>query len=164
MTPKVPKIRDTYMTPAGGWWLVDPDTEAYLQANSYRNLKGVWEQHRKSNGLPALDYDKAISEQICKHAPESFCEEWPIARAGKNISKGPTLVEMLANFTESITFWASKGFPVSSQELFDKRIETCRKCEYWDEKAAMGAGRCMKCGCTGIKHWLRTSKCPLNKW
>ncbi len=78
----------------------------------------------------------------------------------------PTLTELAENFTGSMTGWASAGFPVVSQAVYDERAAICATCDFWDPKARMGFGKCRhkKCGCTRFKRWLVTEKCPAGKW
>ena len=71
---------------------------------------------------------------------------------------GPTLTDLLANFTGAMARWASSGFPLVTKETFDARFATCSACEHWAGKT------CRKCGCTKLKLWLATERCPLDKW
>jgi hypothetical protein len=71
------KIRDTFTKVPSGWKVTDPITGVRFEANSYRNLKGKIDTHRRSNNLPVDGLDEWIAEQICaKNAPE-YCQEWP---------------------------------------------------------------------------------------
>ena len=74
----------------------------------------------------------------------------------------PPFGEMIENFTESMKGWVAAGFPVVSNDTFTDRLDTCRKCEFW--VASPFGNRCSRCGCTQIKLWLKTEKCPVGKW
>jgi len=78
----------------------------------------------------------------------------------------PSISQMISNFTSAMANWAKGGFKIVSQEEFTRRLEICRKCDAWNEQARGGLGKCnhVKCGCTKLKHWLETSKCPDGKW
>lgn len=78
----------------------------------------------------------------------------------------PTILELLHNFEDAVFRWIGHGMPVVTRDVFDSRLMVCRECKLWEEKAYSGLGRCShnKCGCTIIKHWLGTEKCPLDKW
>ena len=78
----------------------------------------------------------------------------------------PSPVELAANFATAVTKWVEAGFPVVSAEVFRRRSLACDSCEYWDGAARFGLGKCThkKCGCTRMKRWLATEKCPLGKW
>ena len=68
----------------------------------------------------------------------------------------------MKNFQHAILEWGKAGFPVVTKELFEARIDICRHCPDWDESARFGMGKCAVCGCTTLKLWLVTSKCPIN--
>lgn len=76
----------------------------------------------------------------------------------------PSLIEMSANFTGAMVRWVKLGFPVVQEEVFQKRLEICRGCQFWDEDARFGFGKCQKCGCGKTKMYLATESCPLGKW
>lgn len=157
----IPKIRDTYVGCPSGWWVTDPDTITHIEANSYRNLRGKLEQHRKNNGLSTDGLDEMISNQICKREPPEFCQEWPVIVADTLQTPQPSLYEMIGNFVSSISYWAAKGFPVVTQEVFNQRLAICRACPYFEAPAYFGGGKCKKCGCCGsYKPWMMTAKCP----
>ena len=70
---------------------------------------------------------------------------------------------MAKHFAESMKTWAKQGFNVS-QEAYNKRMDICKGCEFWDDSAMAGYGKCFKCGCGRGKHWLPHEKCPIGKW
>jgi hypothetical protein len=78
----------------------------------------------------------------------------------------PTATELAANFSSALARWSAAGFPVVSREIYDDRAAICAPCEFWDGAARLGLGKCRhkKCGCTKMKRWLATEKCPLGKW
>lgn len=155
------KIRDTYMTPAGKWWVIDPDTEVFIDANSYKNLRGKFISHRQANHLPVEIVDQEIADQVCKREAPEFCQEWPKSVEVAGGPGQPTLLDMVGNFTESISYWAMHGFPVASQQKFNDRLAICQKCPFFDGSSFWGAGKCKKCGCCGgLKPWMATAKCP----
>lgn len=78
----------------------------------------------------------------------------------------PTAAELAANFTVAVARWSAAGFPVVSRKIYDARAAICAPCEFWDGSARLDLGKCThkKCGCTKMKRWLATEKCPLGKW
>jgi len=78
----------------------------------------------------------------------------------------PTAAELAANFSSALARWSAAGFPVVSRETYEARAAVCEPCEFWDGAARLGLGKCRhkKCGCTKMKRWLATEKCPLGKW
>lgn len=79
---------------------------------------------------------------------------------------GPTIAEMAVNFTGAVSRWVTAGMPVVAKEEFDRRLAICRGCEFWDENARMGLGKCNApgCGCSKGKLMLATERCPIKKW
>lgn len=78
----------------------------------------------------------------------------------------PRMGEMAKNFATAMVTWATNGFPVASEDEVKKRNALCLNCNFWDAGAREGLGKCnhSKCGCTKIKWWLATEKCPIGKW
>lgn len=64
------------------------------------------------------------------------------------------------NVVKALATWAKAGFPVVSDAVLFDRSAHCSLCEFWDA----AQGRCVKCGCFGLKHWLATERCPMGKW
>jgi hypothetical protein len=54
---------------------------------------------------------------------------------------------------------------VSSDALFESRLEVCKACDQYSSEAFDGKGQCMACGCP-IQSKLRVIAvgCPLGKW
>lgn len=78
----------------------------------------------------------------------------------------PTVMELAANFVGAMERWATAGFPVADKAVYAARSAVCDTCEFWDGTARFGLGKCKApgCGCTSMKRWLATERCPLNKW
>lgn len=78
----------------------------------------------------------------------------------------PTFEEMRENFRGAVLRWSAAGFPVVSESEYRLRTQACEGCEFWDGKARFGLGKCKApgCGCTKLKRFLATEKCPLGKW
>lgn len=78
----------------------------------------------------------------------------------------PKITDLLNNFSNAVSRWAASGFAISREEEFNSRYKICSNCEFWDAKARFELGKCnhKKCGCTKFKLWLKTEKCPIDKW
>jgi hypothetical protein len=78
----------------------------------------------------------------------------------------PKFSEMSRNFSAAIARWAKSGFSVASRTQVKDRQQTCESCRLWDGSARSGWGKCRhtKCGCTMIKWWLASERCPDGKW
>lgn len=78
----------------------------------------------------------------------------------------PTVVELLENFSKATVKFLKSGMPVVDEAVCKARLKICGECEHWDGKARFGLGKCahVKCGCTKLKHWMASEKCPIGKW
>lgn len=76
----------------------------------------------------------------------------------------PTNFDMAKNFASSITRFAKSGFKLADDETLKSRNDICSSCEFWQSTARLGLGKCLKCGCTSAKLFLRTESCPIKKW
>jgi hypothetical protein len=76
----------------------------------------------------------------------------------------PSVMEMAANFTGAMARWAKAGFATVGGQAYEARFATCKGCDKWDGNANAGMGKCRACGCSVLKLWLKTERCPLSKW
>ena len=76
----------------------------------------------------------------------------------------PSGLDMVRNFGASVMAWAVSGFPIVDRATFDQRLATCAACPFWKPRARFTLGKCEKCGCTKLKHWLATERCPDKRW
>lgn len=76
----------------------------------------------------------------------------------------PSLLAKAGALATSLQTWMRFGFAVASDEDVAKRRAICEPCPFWEGEAYLGAGKCSKCGCSGIKLKLATSKCPIGNW
>jgi hypothetical protein len=105
----------------------------------------------------------AIEESERNKAKEALIEERKIGNAIRR-EAGPSLTTMAGNFIGAMGAYAKDGFRNVNKEEHAVRQAICNGCEFWDAKARMGAGKCMKCGCSGAKLWMASSECPIKKW
>lgn len=71
---------------------------------------------------------------------------------------------MAKKLGSSMGTWAAEGFKKVTQKAYQRRLDICRKCEFWEENVRLGYGKCQKCGCGKGKHWLPHEQCPIGKW
>ena len=76
----------------------------------------------------------------------------------------PNGFDMIRNFGTSIAAWATSGFLIADKETFTRRLAICEACPFWNPRARFALGKCEKCGCTKLKHWLATERCPDKRW
>lgn len=78
----------------------------------------------------------------------------------------PTKLEMATNFAGSMVRFAIHGFKTVSEEQYKARLAICGKCNFWDDSARFGLGKCNApgCGCSRYKMLIAGEKCPIGKW
>jgi len=80
----------------------------------------------------------------------------------------PTLRDVLVNASTALARFIKAGCPVLSQEDIHRRSAVCtgkheaRPCSEWSTDGLYA--HCALCGCSKLKMWLATEKCPLGKW
>jgi hypothetical protein len=79
--------------------------------------------------------------------------------------KAPPILNQIKSFVGSMKKWAESGFAKAGNKEFNRRLDICKSCEWWDGEAFANTGRCLKCGCsTKAKLRLKTEKCPIGRW
>jgi hypothetical protein len=100
-----------------------------------------------------------------------FWHEWRLKtghRSGLSVAAStvileePTLVELAANFTKATARWIKAGLPVATKAETKARKAICLICEHHRPDATFL--KCAKCGCSKVKLWLATERCPIGKW
>lgn len=92
----------------------------------------------------------------------------PVRAAGSVLAPEPSLDAMATSAAYAL--WravaaATHGAQVLvTPETFSVRQETCGLCPHRDPAARFRLGKCRVCGCTRLKLWLATERCPLGKW
>lgn len=77
-----------------------------------------------------------------------------------SVEQVPPLATRGINLAKALGHWMLGGFPTTSDEQYEKRLEICRGCERLNDDTI-----CVLCGCpVARKAALGTEKCPLNKW
>lgn len=67
----------------------------------------------------------------------------------------------VVSLSKEVAKFASAGFPVVSDAVFEERMAICGSCESFN----LQEKRCLKCGCyMEAKAKMATTKCPLGKW
>ena len=81
-----------------------------------------------------------------------------------------SLTAQAATLGRALVRWHRAGYKLASRDLRGLRKATCSACVLpdglpgYDPAARGGLGRCRSCGCTGLKWWLQSERCPLGKW
>ena len=150
---KVPRV--TKQTPPGLWRYRHPQTGRLFSGGySLSRICAMVREYNQANSLPDIpNLDQEIIAYICNEEPD-YCVS----------TEPPTLAEKAKTFTRAMVEWASYGFPVVDQAVLEERRATCAACPYWRGEEMFGYGACGKCGCSGLKLFLPTQKCPDGRW
>jgi hypothetical protein len=150
-------------TPPGGWRWKHPDTGAMIYGAHFGALVDNARSFLKNNNYPPIrEIEDLIlewmDEDIQAKAHAKGLPPVPFIRR----AEGPTMAQQARQFAYSMGQWVKSGMKVVPKETFDERLALCETCHYWRGASAYGFGRCNKCGCSGVKLYLTTSRCPLN--
>jgi hypothetical protein len=72
----------------------------------------------------------------------------------------PKLVDMAKSLGFSVFRWARAGFKLAPERVKEERRGICSVCPHWKPEGNAGLGKCVICGCSGIKWDLPDEKCP----
>lgn len=77
------------------------------------------------------------------------------------------MIKKILRFFKSLTWHIYAGFPKSTQEQIDFRMNICEQCEMFDSNNS----QCLVCGCNLSRKKVFMNKlawadqaCPLDKW
>lgn len=88
----------------------------------------------------------------------------PLPAPTKARTQPPSMMAQGAGFLSESAKWISAGGPTVSDEVEEYRLAVCKPCPDFDAKAFFGSGRCLICGCSGLKRSWATTACPKGKW
>lgn len=145
------KVRDNTRVPRKPWKYTNPEDGTVLQSPYYNVLKGKVKDYRRANNYPiGLLFDDQFDEILCAHQPEACVEFTP-----------PSVIEKMGAVTKAL-FKASRDWrnPVVSAEELERRRAICADCNYFGGFKSLVKLACRKCGCSGLKLALPSSKCP----
>src|SRR5260370_29940520 len=108
-----------------------------------------------------------IPPEICARIHTDY-PRLPVTEAAQ--LETPSLPDLASNFLAAIASWVAAGFPLRTEAEASRILTVCKgsadglqpACPEWLGDAIVP--RCRKCGCTALKPWLATEKCPLQKW
>lgn len=149
--------------PPGGWRWVEPITGKLIHAGDYRGLLNGARAFLQNNDMSIpRDLDQVVltwmDDQIQSKAEKDGLPPYEFLVD----SEKPTLAQRLRSFGHAMAAWKASGYAVVTKEVLAEREDQCMSCGWWRGFATTGLGSCGKCGCTGIKLFLASSKCPLN--
>lgn len=153
------------LVPPGGWRWQPPDTSYVVRGSTFQQLLHNARLYLQANHRKVpRDLEQIILEQLREriqaeadargiNVPQIFADTEP-----------PSPIERARTFTRAMMDWARSGFAVVSQENYEKRRGICEECPYWRGESAFGYGACAKCGCSGLKLFVKGQHCPIQKW
>lgn len=151
-------IAPNQVPPGGNYRYVQPETGMEFLGQTPGVVFKKVRDHRIANNIPVRHMEQQVIDQFCGAQPD-WCEDVD-PDTGK-----PTPWEMAQRFTRAMVRWATDGFRVVATEKYQARRNICEGCQYWrGEGTEPGTGRCGKCGCSGLKLFLATERCPDGKW
>lgn len=151
-------VKPNQVPPGGNFKYVQPETGMEFLGQTPGVIIMKVRQHRIANNIPVRHMEQEITDQFCARQPD-WCEDVD-PESGK-----PTAREMAGRFARAMMDWARGGFKVVERGRYQARKDICEGCQYWRGDGAMiGTGRCGKCGCSGLKLFLATERCPDGKW
>ena len=149
------------------WRYRDPDLGVVIQHPYFVQVKAQAHALRTKSKLPIpFNWDDWFEERLCQESPQGCIELEDIPPEPPESG----WAKLSLKFAAAMFTWAKAGFKVVPWATFKSRLETCRgspttpRCEQFRPHDVFGMGRCGKCGCTTLKLFLATERCPLNKW
>ena len=158
---------DRGTVPIGGTCrYVDPDAGFVVAHPMWEWCKTFAYQERVKRGLPIpYNWDALFEQGFCDGTPQG-CFEVPDAP----IETEPNWTTLAVQFGASLLSWISHGAPLTTWSEFKGRYVQCTgdatlpRCEKFSHFAGTGIAKCGSCGCSSLKLWMKSEKCPLNKW
>jgi hypothetical protein len=75
--------------------------------------------------------------------------------------KEPNLVDKARSLGTAVTDWVTQDkFSKVTDEQFQARKTICLSCPNWDNAGYNNTGKCKLCGCSVMKLYIPSAKCP----
>jgi hypothetical protein len=153
--------------PVGGLCrYVDPEAGFTITHPYWDFCKAKAKDERLRRGLLIpYNWDAFFEEQFCKATPRA-CVDIPDAP----IETSPNWLTLAAQFGTSLARWIMAGAPLVTWEGFKARYVQCTgdeehaRCPYLTKFASFGIPKCGGCGCSTVKLFLETERCPKGRW
>jgi hypothetical protein len=78
--------------------------------------------------------------------------------------KTPSAISQAKHLIKSLKEWAASGLKVCNPKEVIQRSAICKGCKFFKDGQSVYFPRCTKCGCTNLKNYIKTTKCPIGKW
>lgn len=158
---------DRGTVPIGGTCrYVDPDAGFVISHPMWDWCKAKAKAERIKRDLPIpYNWDALFEQGFCAGTPQG-CLEFP----DTPVETGPSWTALALQFGASMFRWVKAGMPITTWEQFKARHVKCTgdennpRCPHFSKFEGLGITKCGKCGCSSVKLFLGTEKCPVGKW
>lgn len=149
--------------PPKGWRWTHQETKHVVHGGSCDELLRAIRMFLLNNNYPVprelgQEVLRALDEEIQADMHARGLPPYPLLMT----TEKPTKLQMARQFAYESTRWAVYGAPRVSEEVFQFRLDQCEGCHFWNGQSAFGYGKCGKCGCSGLKLFMATTRCPLD--
>lgn len=159
------EIIDPRTVPPGGWRWTHPETKTVIHAGSVEQLFQAARRFLGNNNYPnPSDLNQSVIAQLDEAIQADMHERGLPPYPFLKDTEPPSMIQKIRNFAFASKQWLASGAPIVSLEELDRRQATCLGCQFWRGSSSFGMGSCGKCGCTGLKLYMRTQSCPAGKW
>jgi hypothetical protein len=152
--------------PGGLCRYIDADAGFTISHPYWVWCKNLATQERIKRGLPIpYDWDAVFDRQFCIATPRG-CVEVP----DEPIETAPNWLQVAAQFGAALARWILSGLPLVTWDQFKARHLQCTgddvspRCPHFTTFKSIGLTKCGKCGCSTVKLYLATERCPIGRW
>jgi hypothetical protein len=149
------RLKHRNKVPPGGYFAWKcPKHGTIIKRPSMMRIEMAVKPYCAANKLPQLTKEE-IEANVCEQMPD-LCYDYD----------APPLARQAYNAAMELGKWAAHKFEVADKPLLEQRLSICGKCRFWSgvEGGPLIKGRCGKCGCSGVKLGMATSRCPIGQW
>jgi len=153
------KVRDNASGAIGGFWIwKHPETGHVVRHSNYAGCRNEVKVFLRANSFPITSqFEEEFEQNLCANGAANLCEEFI----------PPTLLEKATSLGRAL-YQAAKQWrePLCTAEELESRREICKGCNYFSGSTSLLKVSCQRCGCSGLKIALASSRCPLPepKW
>lgn len=146
------KIRDNAAGAPGGTWLWKcPETNLLVKHTNIQGLRKAVLAYLRANNFPvSSQFEESFEQNICEQLPGA-CIDWsPPSVVDKMTSAGKALWQIVRRGNKLVV----------TEEVLAYRRQQCEQCNFYGGSTSPIKVACKKCGCSGLKLWLQSSRCP----
>lgn len=148
------KVRDNAAGAIGGFWIwKHPETGHIIRHTNYVGCRNEVKAFLRVNNFPiTAQFEEEFEANICANGAPNLCEEFT----------PPSLLQKMSTLGQALVHAAKQWRkPVVDAEELQRRRDICAGCNYYGGSTSLVKVACQKCGCSGLKLALQSSRCPL---